>query len=313
MTTTLAAAITKTASKQTYYTIRFLVDRPRVADAYRAYAYFRWLDDVLDARAAASCGEAERAERMRVLDRQRALLDACMHGDPPRNFDAHEAMLVHLVRHADPADAGLQSYLIEMMRVMAFDVRRRGRLVTRDELDDYTRSLAVAVTDAMHHFIGHGSDATAGDQDRYRAVKGAHIVHMLRDTEEDLKAGYFNVPREVLEASSIGPGDVHRDAYRAWVRERVRQARADLRAGAAYFDRLPCRRHRLAGLAYIARFTWLVDRIERDDYHVRPSYRDAADRATRLRMARFVVSAVAPRPRLLTRRDALLPGIGGRP
>src|SRR6188472_178093 len=125
MTMSLAATITKAASKQTYYTIRFLVDRPRVADAYRAYAYFRWLDDVLDAGAGAPWGEAQRAQRMRVLDRERALLDACLRGDPPRNFDPHEAMLVHLVRHADPADAGLRSYLIEMMRVMAFDVRRR--------------------------------------------------------------------------------------------------------------------------------------------------------------------------------------------
>ncbi len=44
-----ASIITKAASKQTYYTIRFLVDRARLEDAYRAYAYFRWVDDVLDA------------------------------------------------------------------------------------------------------------------------------------------------------------------------------------------------------------------------------------------------------------------------
>ncbi len=44
-----AIAITKAASKQTYATIRFLVDRERVNDAYLAYAYFRWVDDVLDA------------------------------------------------------------------------------------------------------------------------------------------------------------------------------------------------------------------------------------------------------------------------
>ena len=49
MITSPASSITKAASKQTYYTIRFLVDRERVEDAYRAYAYFRWVDDVLDA------------------------------------------------------------------------------------------------------------------------------------------------------------------------------------------------------------------------------------------------------------------------
>jgi large subunit ribosomal protein L18 len=45
---TLAASITKAASKQSYYTIRFLVDRDRMDDAYRAYAYFRWVDDIID-------------------------------------------------------------------------------------------------------------------------------------------------------------------------------------------------------------------------------------------------------------------------
>ena len=53
----LAAAITKSASKQTYYTIRFFVDRGRVDDAYRAYGYFRWVDDVLDAEAPFPSGD----------------------------------------------------------------------------------------------------------------------------------------------------------------------------------------------------------------------------------------------------------------
>ncbi len=44
----LHAQITKDASKQTYYTIRFLVDRDRVQDAFRSHAYLRWLDDLLD-------------------------------------------------------------------------------------------------------------------------------------------------------------------------------------------------------------------------------------------------------------------------
>lgn len=45
----LAPSITRFASTQTYYTIRFLVDPQRAADAYRAYAYFRWVDGCLDA------------------------------------------------------------------------------------------------------------------------------------------------------------------------------------------------------------------------------------------------------------------------
>jgi len=58
MTPGLASATTKSASRQTYYTIRFLVDRQRVEDAYRAYAYFRWVDDVLDGDALAATGSS---------------------------------------------------------------------------------------------------------------------------------------------------------------------------------------------------------------------------------------------------------------
>ena len=65
----LARAITKTASQQTYYTLRFLADRDRVADAYRAYAYFRWVDDVLDAEVGSELA------RRAFLQRQQSLLE----------------------------------------------------------------------------------------------------------------------------------------------------------------------------------------------------------------------------------------------
>jgi hypothetical protein len=216
MTPHLASAITKAASKQTWYTIRFLADRARVDDAYRAYAYFRWVDDTLDAAIPTEqTQEDDRAIRLRFVARQQGLVDACLRGDMPDVASPHEAMLVELLRHADTSDDRLDAYVRHMMLVMDFDARRRGRLITGQELDDYTRWLAIAVTEAMHYFIGHDS-AAPSDETRYLAVSGAHVVHMLRDTYADVRAGYFNVPREVLEASSIGPHDVRCDAYRRW-------------------------------------------------------------------------------------------------
>jgi phytoene/squalene synthetase len=315
MSASLAATITKAASRQTYYTIRFLVDRPRMADAFRAYGYFRWVDDALDGESANGYGWADvrRAEALAFLDRQQALLEACLRDEQPQPACPEERLLVDLVRHSDPGDRELRSYLRQMMRVMAFDARRRGRLITRQELDDYTHSLAIAVTDAMHHFIGHASGGAPDDPDRNRAVTGAHILHMLRDTEADVRAGYFNFPSELLEALSIGPGDVRCDGYRAWVRDRVRQADADLRAGAAYFGRLASRRHRLAGLAYIARFRWLIDRLERDDFQIRQTYREIAGLGTLTRMAAFVATGMVAGPHIRAGRDRPLAPRDSRP
>ncbi|HEY3475196.1 MAG TPA: hypothetical protein VGK56_11345, partial [Anaerolineales bacterium] len=68
MITTPASSITRAASKQTYHTIRFLVDRERVENAYRAYAYFRWVDDILDA------DSGSESERRTFVERQESLL-----------------------------------------------------------------------------------------------------------------------------------------------------------------------------------------------------------------------------------------------
>ncbi|HET9083866.1 MAG TPA: squalene/phytoene synthase family protein [Candidatus Limnocylindrales bacterium] len=294
MTSSLAAAITKAASKQTYHTIRFLVDRPLVDDAYRAYAYFRWVDDVVDEVTSTGwdATDAERLVRMRYLERQRRLLEACLSGQEAGQFGPHEAMLVELARHADQTDPRLVAYLRNMMLVMEFDVGRRGRLVSRRELDDYTRWLAIAVTEAMHYFIGNGA-AAPDDETRYQAVSGAHIVHMLRDTCADLQAGYFNVPREVLEASSIGPSDLRCEAYRAWVKERVFVARGCFDAGRSYFAQVESKRHRLAGIAYMARFEWFMGVLERNDFMVQEDYAEQRSLAWGVWMGGHVATSLA--------------------
>ncbi len=261
----LAAAITRSASKQTYYTIRFLVDRDLVADAYRAYGYFRWVDDQLD-----QSGMGKR-ERLIFVERQKSLMDQCYRGEPPRHPSEEESMLVELIRSERGKRSGLQSYIRNMMAVMSFDAERRGRLISQEELNEYTRALAVAVTEAMHYFIGHGSKAPQ-DQTRYLAVTAAHITHMLRDTLEDVEAGYFNIPLEVVVSQRIDPRDVHSEPYRNWIKSHVGLARACFKSGRGYLAQVENARCRAAGFAYAARFETVLSAIERDDYHLRSAY-----------------------------------------
>ena len=259
MTTNPAAAITKAASKQTYYTIRFLVDRERVDDAYRAYAYFRWVDDTLDA------GSISASERLAFIERQKDLLDKCYRGKPIPDANPQEQMLIELVRPDHAENSGLQIYLRNMMQVMDFDARRRGRLISQVELYEYTYWLASAVTEAMHYFIGHCDPSPRGSA-RYLAATGAHIAHMLRDTLEDTASGYYNIPREVLEYHSMAATDVESDAYRAWVFDRVQLARENFKAGRNYLSQVRSLRCRLAGLAYMARFEGGLQRLQREGY-----------------------------------------------
>jgi phytoene/squalene synthetase len=265
--TSLAASITRAASLQTALTIRFLVDRERRPEAFRAYAYFRWLDDQLDRNA------LDRTEPRALVRGQWALVERCYLGEEPSGLSDQEMLLVELIRSDRQPDSGLQTYIRRMMAIMAFDAERRGRLISGVELAGYTHNLAAAVTEAFHHFIGNADDPPHG-RSRYAAASGAHILHMLRDAHEDLEAGYFNIPREYLEAHGIGPADTAHDAYRSWVKARIELARACFESGREYLARVRTRRCRAAGHAYMARFIGVMEAIEQEDYRLCPALAD---------------------------------------
>jgi phytoene/squalene synthetase len=263
--TSLAAAITMAGSKQSYYTIRWLVDGDLVEDALCAYAYFRWVDDVIDASA------LPRHERLAFVARQRSMMERLYMGELPSGLWPEEQLLVDLITHERGEHVGLRSYVSNMMAVMAFDARRRGRVITRGELSDYTETLATAVMDGLSYFIGNAYEYPKTPE-RYLAVAGAHVCHMLRDAVEDAKVGYYNIPREVLEVSHISPSDVDAPAYREWVAGRVTLARRYFRDGKRYLLRLRHARAVLAGLAYCARFERVLNLIERDGFRLRSDY-----------------------------------------
>jgi hypothetical protein len=143
-TQTLPALITKKGSKQTYYTIRFIADRDRVLDAYRAYAYFRWVDDSLDDKL------TTRPERIAFLERQQMLMNCSYRGEQLSDLSDEEGILQDLIRNDQEPDSGLQSYIRNMMAVMAFDADRRGRRISQQELNEYTKHLSTAVTEALY-------------------------------------------------------------------------------------------------------------------------------------------------------------------
>lgn len=162
-------------------------------------------------------------------------------------------------------------YLRNMIDVMVFDAGRRGRVISQTELSEYTRKLATAVTEAIYYFIGHDYPPSCHEA-RYMAVSAAHITHMLRDALEDVEAGYFNIPSEVLASRGISPQDVTSDGYHEWVCGRVQLARSYFKAGRECTARVKNLRCRLAGFAYTSRFEWMLNAIERDRYCLRCEY-----------------------------------------
>ena len=259
------AAITKTASTQTYYTILFLADRGRVADAFRAYGYFRWLDDQLDQEG------LKRPAALDLVERQNNLMQSAYEKHFQSQCHDEEKMLTDLIQSDTEEYSGLRMYIQHLMAVMEFDAQRRGRLITARELENYSFQLASAVTEAMHFFIGHDLKSPRSEN-RYQAVIGAHITHMLRDTLDDVRSGYYNIPQEYLEKHSVTAREINSEPYRAWVKDRVRQARACFKAGRDYLIKVENLRFRIAAFTYMKRFEKILSMIEQDHFVLRPHY-----------------------------------------
>jgi len=273
----LAQSITQGGSRQTYYMARLVVDKGLVSDFYRAYAYFRWADDVVDA-------PASTGNRISFIRRQRELIDRLYKNDRPSGLTPEEEIVADLISRDKGDTSGLQSFIRNMLAVIEFDAHRKGRLVSQGELTRYSNWLARSVTDGLQYFIGNGHPYP-DTNGRYSAAFAAHITHLLRDMLPDVADGFINIPREYLEAHGIGPEDVHSLPFRAWVRERVELARHYFREGKQYLDQVEVLRCKIAGYWYCARFEGVLEAIERDGYILRPMYNERHKASNRLKMA----------------------------
>ncbi len=282
-TANLARSITWAGSKQTYITGRLMIDRDLVDDFFRAYAYFRWADDVIDT----STDSDE--ERITFIKRQRALIDDLYDNGRPNDLASEEEILADLINHDRGENSGLQSFIRNMFAIIEFDAYRKGWSIGHEELDWYSRCLAESVTDGIQYFIGNGYSYPDGDN-RYSAATGAHITHLLRDTIQDTADGFVNIPIDYLEAQGIKSEDVDSPPYRAWVRSRVEQARLDMHEGKRYLDELHVLRCKIAGYWYCARFENVLDTIERDDYYLRSDYNEHGKLSTWLKVSWLAVA-----------------------
>ena len=283
----LARSITRSSSMQSYLIARLLVDRDLVDDCLRAYAYFRWADDVIDFYAQSD------EERRAFISRQKELIEYSYRYEQLNNLAPEEEMLVELIAHDRGQNSGLQSFIRNFIEVLEFDAGRKGKLLNGAELIWYSRCLGKAVTDAIQYFIGNVHAYPQSDN-RYLAATGAHITHMLRDMSEDTNNGFINISREWLVAQDLDGNierlDMNSAVFRDWVQGRVALARECFREGKRYLDQLDVLRCKVAGYWYCIRFECVLDAIESDGYVLRSNYHERSKPASLFKMGWLAIS-----------------------
>jgi len=301
MTADLARAITQASSKQSYYTARLMVDQDLEFDCYRAYAYFRWVDDVVDIEC------QNRKARLAFIQRQKDLVERLYHAEYPPNLTPEEEIIADLIHNDRGECYRLRSYIRNFLAVIEFDADRKGRLITQSELDWYAHTLGKAVTDGIQYFVCNGHSYPESEN-RYLAATGAHIVHMLRDLLGDIPEGYINIPVEAIRAHDIDINNLDSEFLQTWVKSRVLLARQYFSEGKKYLDELSVLRCRIVGYWYCARFETLLDTIEADDYVLKISYPKPNKVVTWLRFTGIALQQIREHARYHLRRGSGLCG-----
>jgi phytoene/squalene synthetase len=261
----LARSITRDSSKQSYFTACFLADRELVNDCLKAYAYFRWADDVVDEQSSSL------EDRIAFIKRQKEIIADLYRRKQVDGLTPEEQLVADLIHSDKRENSGLKSFIHNFFAIIEFDAGRRGRLITQEELTWYATRLGIAVTDAIQYFVCN-TYAYPDSKNRYFAATAAHITHMLRDMRSDISEGYINIPVEYIRETDLDLTDINSPAFRSWVRNRVEQARDYMSRGKRYLDQLMVLRCKIAGYWYCARFETILDIIERDNYVLRTDY-----------------------------------------
>jgi phytoene/squalene synthetase len=261
----LAKSITWSASRQAYLTARLFVDRGRVDDFYLAFGYFRWLDDAVDDPA------VDQEKRLVLIGRQVNLVAKLFRNELPSELSLHEEMVAQFIRRGDGTSKRLKPFIDNMLATIEFDAKRRGQLISQNELDEYCVRLAASVVDGLQYFIGSRYEYP-DNKYRLTAATAAQITHLLRDTFQDLEDGIINIPMEYIEENNLDPSSVESPRYREWVKHRVELASKYFSEGKQYFDHVGGVRLKMAGLWYCTRFERVLRVIENDEYILRNEY-----------------------------------------
>lgn len=249
---------------QTYLIIRFLVDKNLVDDCYRAYAYFRWVDDVIDDSSTTN------SERVAFIQRQRALVDGLYKNKSPECLLKQEELIVDLINNDRIENSGLRSFIENFLAIIEFDTQRRGHFVTQNELRLYSNRIGIAVTDAIQYFIKNGHPYPK-HPNQYAAATAAHLTHILRDIHEDFAVGYINIPAEYMHKNNLNPEHLDDYALQNWVHAQVKAAREGFRLGKHYIDQLEVLHCKIAAHLFCDRFEVVLNSLERSDYSLHAS------------------------------------------
>jgi phytoene/squalene synthetase len=222
------------------------------------YTYLRTVDDRIDTM------EHTPQDKKRYLSEQRELIDDLYAGDVQHGT----SVIAQLVRYDRSHNNTLRPFIEGMMDVFEFDASRQYKIVSEQELLDYSLALGSAYTQLLIRFV---EPRYRVQEENVQLAHACHLSHILRDFPEDLKLGYINIAKQDIDTYHIDP-TVQNENFRKWLKDRIITIAEKFKKGKVKLDRIPILRIKIIARLYCFRYEAVLQQIEDADYQLQAAY-----------------------------------------
>ena len=219
------------------------------------YAYFRWFDDIVDSL------RLHPEESRFIINRQKIFLSELYSEEPPEELSTEELFLAHLVRFDRTQEKNLRQDLETLIGSMEFDAKRRGKVISSQELEQYINDNVIPYVNITSSIL---NVKFYPKQDLIEIARAGFVVNYLYDLREDLSLGYINIPLEEIEQYEIYLENPDSREVQSWIRDKMEDLRATIFSNP--FNQLPMMA-RLISEAMITKRRRKFRKIETNDYH----------------------------------------------
>ncbi|NIM47528.1 MAG: squalene/phytoene synthase family protein [Candidatus Aenigmarchaeota archaeon] len=204
--------------KERYIGFRFVGKIPKILfpnkDIFTVcYAYFRWLDDIVD-----SVRLDPEVVRFKIKREHQFLELLYGEKETPEELSTEELFLAHLVRFDIQHAKNMQEDIERLLSALEFDAKRHGHICSKEEINRYIENNAIPyINIALKIF----DVFDLPKENLYELGRCGFIIDYINDLKTDIELGYINIPKEELVAYRINLGDFNSAALRQWVQDKL--------------------------------------------------------------------------------------------
>ena len=232
----------------------FLIDKPERDYINLCFSYLRWTDNIVDNPALPV------NHKKKFIEQQKNLIFLSYKKESFEPSGIEEACLFHFAEYAiSNGNLMLLDEVRNMVEAMSMDVKRLegSGVFSNAELDHYINLMSRSVFNILYNFI-----AFPGFEYReefYLGSKFTTTALMIRDLEEDINAGFINIPAEDIERYQLDIKNLKKDKnFSFCLSERVKFILGILYEEADLLKYLPLKFRIFTYYSLIYRMIWVI-------------------------------------------------------